>query len=325
MVLCFGEVLIRLQPSFEQCAATLYPGGAETNVAASLSAWQVPVQLISALPKHAIGHALAQHLQNKGIDCSNMLWGGHRVGTYYLAGGGDIQSDAVVYDRQNSSFYDLRPGCINWDSLLNDITWLHCSAITPAIDVHHPALLEELLHAAKQRNIMVSIDLNYRPKLWQYCKLPAQYMRPLIKYCDVVMGNIWAAESLLGITAGIKDSAGKSPQQLIEAAQISMDELLLQWPQLQYLAYTFRLPETYFGILYCGNQMEVSRTYTMQNVIDKIGTGDSFMAGLIYGVTNSWLPRQTINFAAAAAVSKFGVPGDFNTTSVPAIQQIVSH
>jgi 2-dehydro-3-deoxygluconokinase len=324
MILCFGELLFRIQPDLKNNIADIYLGGAEANVAASLATWDTPVQYLSRLPENNLGKDAVEQLNTLGIDCSKMLWGGERIGTYYLQQGKDMKSAEVIYDRKESSFATLKPNVIDWTSLLKGVTWLHCSAITPAIDMQHPAILEELLFAAKQQNITVSLDLNFRSKLWQYCKSPAQYMYPLMKYCDVVMGNMWAAESLLNVSSPVNDSKGKMQQELIDAAGISMRQVQEKWPQIQTIAYTFRLESSYFAVMLHDNEKTVSKELTLNNVIDKVGTGDSFMAGLIYGLGNKHQQQQMIDFAAAAAVSKFAVKGDFNTASQPVIQQMIS-
>jgi 2-dehydro-3-deoxygluconokinase len=324
MILCFGELLLRFQPDIPHHSAAVYVGGAEANVGASLATWKNPVQYISCLPPGDLSNDILEYLATLGIDCSKMLWGGERIGTYYQQQGKDMKSAGVIYDRKHSSFGSLKPNTINWLPLLKDVTWVHCSAITPAIDVHLTSILEELLFTAKKQDIRVSIDLNYRSKLWQYCKSPAQYMQPLMKYCDVVMGNLWSAESLLNIPSPVPNSNNITQQQLVEAASISMKQLREQWPQIQTMAYTFRLDDSYFAVLQQGKEMTVSKNFALKNIVDKVGTGDSFMAGLIYSLRNEFKPQQIIDFAAAAAVSKFGVKGDFNTSSVATIEQLMS-
>jgi 2-dehydro-3-deoxygluconokinase len=324
MTLCFGELLLRLQPHLHTNNAAIYIGGAEANVAASLAAWKSPVQYVSVVPRHSLTDNIIQQLISLGIDCSKMLFSGERIGTYYLPQEKDMKSAGVIYDRKHSAFAQLKPNTINWNELLTGVQWLHWSAITPAIDVHHPAITEELLFAAKQKGITISVDLNYRSKLWQYCKAPSQYMHPLMKYCDVVMGNLWAVESLLSIHSPLSESRGKTKDELIDAAAESMLQVQQHWPQVKTLAYTFRMDETYFGVMQHKKEMAVSKEHTLKNIIDKVGTGDSFMAALIYWLQQSPTPQQIIDVAAAAAVSKFGVKGDFNNTPLNSILQLAS-
>ncbi len=325
MILCFGEILLRIQPSLKNATANIYIGGAEANVAASLAHWDLPVEYVSCLPQHELGQAVVTELQTLRIGCNRMLYGGDRIGTYYLQQGADMKSSSVIYDRAHSAFANLKPGSIDWQSMLKDVHWLHWSAITPAIAVHHPAIMEELLFAAKQKGITVSVDLNYRAKLWQYCRRPAQFMQPLMQYCDVVMGNLWAVESLLEIPSSQPTSEGQSQQALLEAAGQSMLQLHSTYPQIQAMAYTFRMADSYWAVLQHGPEMTTSATHSLATVIDKVGTGDSFMAGLILGLQQpSWSNQQCIDFAAAAAVSKFAVPGDFNTTPLTTIQSMAN-
>lgn len=321
---CFGELLLRLSPVLNRQWITeanmpVYVGGAELNVATALANWKLPVKYGTALPDNYLAKEIADELQLRKIDTSAIKFYGNRIGIYYLPQGADLKSTGVIYDRNNSSFSELKPGIIDWDEVLKDCSWFHFSAISPALNENIAEVCKEALQAASTKGLTISVDLNYRSKLWQYGKTPVQIMPELVKYCHVIMGNIWSAENLLGIEATIKDSAGKTRDELIKAAGESMLQLHKQYPNATTFAYTFRLEQEYWAVLQHGVETVVSEKFSINNVIDKAGSGDCFMAGLIYGLHHKHSPRDIINYAAAAAVGKLQEKGD---ATMQTIEQI---
>ena len=188
--------------------------------------------------------------------------------------------------------------------------WFHISAISVSLSQNATDVCIEALIAATELGIPISVDLNYRAKLWQYGKTPIEVMSQLVKYCTVLMVNLWAVEDMLGISSSIKSSIGCSDEQLALAANSSMLKLKQQFPLLNTIAYTFRLAETYFGVMFNKNNFYKSPTYKITDVKNIVGTGDCFMAGLIYGIHHENTPEELINFAAAAAVGKLYELGD---------------
>ena len=182
-----------------------YIGGAELNVAHALALWDLPVKYFTALPGNGLSAQLLNYLQTKGIDTSLITFGEGRIGQYFLTTGHDLKHNALIYDRAGSAFSNLKTGVIDWDKVLEGIGWFHFSAICPAISQNIADVCKEGLEAARRKGVTVSVDLNYRTKLWQYGKTPLQIMPDLVNYCDVVMGNIWAEEMMLGIN-NIPDS-----------------------------------------------------------------------------------------------------------------------
>jgi 2-dehydro-3-deoxygluconokinase len=325
-IFCFGELLLRLSPTNNwtaENAMSVFIGGAELNVANALAKWNVPTKYCTALPSNYLSEEIILHLQQKNINTTPIQICGERIGTYYLPQGKDLKNAGVIYDRAYSSFSTLQKGTIDWKEVLKDCTWFHCSAISPALNENAAAVCEEALQAATAFGLTISIDLNYRNKLWQYAVEPSIVMKKLLPYCHVVMGNIWAAESLLGISSFIAESTGKTKEQLIEAAGKSMLQLHQQFKNVQTMAYTFRLQNEYFAVLQNGGQMEVSKVFYLNNVKDKVGSGDCFMAGLIYGLQHNHPPQQIINFAAAAAVGKLSVVGDATTQTIENITELL--
>lgn len=314
-VFSFGELLLRISPELNRqwirdSSTAIYVGGSELNVATALAKWDMSSTYCTALPDNYLSKEVVAHLTDKGIDTSPIMFSGSRIGTYYLPQGQDLQHKGVIYDRAHSSFSELKPGTVNWEDVLGDCSWLHISAISPALNEQTAVVCLEVLKAAFAKGMTISIDLNFRAKLWQYGKKPLEIMSLLLPYCDVVMGNIWAAEQLLEIPCRIDESKGKSKDTLLQSAIESMRTMQLQYPQIQTIAYTFRLSSTYFGVLLHDERVTVSKEFPLLHVVDKVGSGDCFMAGLIYGLTHFNQSQEVIDFASAAAVGKMAEMGD---------------
>ena len=325
-VFCFGEILLHYAPPsgtnyLDSHQMPFYLGGAELNVATALAKWDMPVKYGTAMPAHFLTNTIISDLTKKNIDTSAIQFSGHRIGCFYLATGLDMKSAGVVYDRENSSFASIQKGSIDWKEVLKDVHWFHFSAISAALTQNATDVCEEALIAATELGIPISVDLNYRAKLWQYGKTPIEVMTRLVKYCTVLMGNLWAVEDMLGIASSIQSSVGCSDEQLTVAANNSLLKLKEQYPMLNTMAYTFRLAETYFGIMFNKNNFYKSPTYNLNEVKNIVGTGDCFMAGLIYGIGQQHTPEEIINFAAAAAVGKLYELGDATEQSLEQIKK----
>ncbi len=320
-VFCFGELLLRLSPVLDKAwirsaSMPVYIGGAELNVARALAQWGVPVKYMTALPDHYLSKEIVDDLQSKQIDISAIQFSGRRIGTYYLPQGKELKDAGVIYDREGSAFSELKPGMIDWNAALKDCSWFHFSAISPALNEQIAAVCKEGLEAATAKGMTISVDLNYRSKLWQYGKQPVEVMPELVKYCSVIMGNIWSAQSLLDVKAAVENSEGKSRQELIDAAGKSMLQLHQQFPSATCFAYTFRLQETYWAVMQHGSDLLVSKEIPIVEVNDKAGSGDCFMAGLLYGMVNRQANQRILDFAATAAVGKLSEVGDATSQTV---------
>jgi 2-dehydro-3-deoxygluconokinase len=328
-IFCFGELLLRMSPELnrrwiEDAHIPVYIGGAELNVAIALAKWDVPAKYSTALPDNYFSKEIIDELRLKNIDTSGIHFSGKRIGIYYLPQGADLKNAAVIYDRDYSSFSELKPGMLKWDELLQDCGWFHFSAISPALNETVAAVCKEGLEAASSRGLTISIDLNYRSKLWQYGKSPIDIMPELVQYCNVVMGNIWAAEILLGVRSNIRESKGQLKEMLILEAENSMKKMRLSYPKVKTMAYTFRLEESYFAVLQNNAEVSVSKEYPLINIVDKAGSGDCFMGGLIYGLDNQHQTQEISDFAAAAAVGKMREKGDGTNQTIADIQKIVA-
>ncbi len=328
-VLCFGELLLRLSPDtdsewIKNTVLPAYIGGAELNVAAALAQWKVPVKYVSAIPDNFLSTSILSHLNNTGIDIQDMVLTGNRLGIYYLLQGADLKHASVIYDRAGSSFSQLHPGQVDWDAVLKDVSWFHFSAISPALNGNVAAVCKEAVQAAAQKNITISVDLNYRSKLWQYGSLPADVMPGLVQYCDVIMGNIWAAETMLDIPIAAAFNREEQTSCLDQAQKTSV-AIMQQYSKCRQVANTFRFENngdlTYYTTLYTGEKLYISPRQHTTHIVDKVGSGDCFMAGLIYGNHHLHAPQDTVDFAAAAAFNKLFIKGDATTASVGDIRK----
>jgi 2-dehydro-3-deoxygluconokinase len=307
--------------SFVQQHMPVFVGGAELNVAQALALWKIPTAYCTAMPDNFLTESILQFIDKKNIDTSVVYKSGERLGIYYLAQGKDVKSEAVVFDRAGSSFATLQTGQINWEIILKDKTWFHFSAIAASLSQAATAVCLEALQAAKKMGLTISVDLNYRNKLWKYGKQPVEVMPTLVKYCDVIMGNLWAVETLLGIASPIKTSEGKTMAELKTAATESMALLQKEYASAKNIAYTYRLEENYFAIIKQENDIAFSTLHEVKNAIDKVGSGDCFMAGLIYGILKKEPAQSVIDFAASAAVGKLYEKGDSTLQQVAQIKE----
>lgn len=324
-VLSFGELLLRICPDtegewLEENKLPFYVGGAELNVATALALWQVPSAYFTALPQNFMAQQLLGYMNKLNIDTSKIYNSGDRIGLYYLPKGKDLKNAGVIYDRENSAFAMLKADQINWDSILADVTWFHFSAICPALNQTAADVCLAAVKAASAKGITISIDLNYRSKLWQYGKQPIDVIPELVKYCDLVMGNIWAAEKMLGINVPANIEEIDEQETYLAQAKNTSEEIIALFPKCKSVANTFRFDFNggikYYTTLFTNNQFLVSKTYQATKILDKVGSGDCFMAGLIYGFYHNNNPQDLVNFAAAAAFNKLFIPSDCTTATV---------
>lgn len=329
-VLSYGELLLRICPDgdgqwLKENKLPFYIGGAELNVATALALWEIPSAYFTALPKNFMGDEIMAYMEGCRIDTSKVSHGGDRIGIYYLPKGKDLKNAGVIYDRANSAFADLEPGTINWDEVFEDISWFHFSAICPALNQAAADLCLEAVKAASERNITISIDLNFRAKLWQYGKQPVDVVPELAKYADLIMGNIWAADKMLNINLPEFIHETFDQSLLLEQAKKTSEEIIATYPKCKWVANTFRFDYKkgikYYTTLFVENELLVSKEYVAEEILDKVGSGDCFMAGLIYGLFQQHAPQQTLDFATAAAYNKLFIPSDATTATVSDVKK----
>ncbi|MCP9753919.1 sugar kinase [Lacihabitans sp. CCS-44] len=334
-ILTFGEILLRLSPEMggawiRNASIPTFVGGAELNTATALASWNVPVQYCSGLPKNALAEEIAVHLESKNIDTSKMQWCGERIGIYMLPQGADLKNAGVIYDRAHSSFSSINVGQINWPEVFKGVEWLHVSAITPALSQQMADVCLEAVKEAKKADVKISVDLNYRSKLWKYGKEPIDIMPEIAQHCDLIMGNLWAANKLLGTSLNTEVEVNNATKEdyLSECGKVSR-EILQKFGNCKYVANTFRFDHQNVGIeyyttIFTENKLYVSAHFKVEKVIDKVGSGDCFMAGLLYGLYNEHQPQDIIDFAAAAAIGKLNEYGDATQQKVEDVNQILN-
>jgi 2-dehydro-3-deoxygluconokinase len=331
-VFCFGELLLRMSPSLgrqwiHNNQMPVYIGGAELNVATALANWKVPVTYSTALPPHYLSEEILEELKGKNIGTDKVHLSGNRIGTYYLPQGADLKNAGVIYDRAYSSFAELKPGMIDWDKYLDGCSWFHFSAISPALNETAVAVCEEGLKAAQAKGLIISVDLNYRAKLWKYGKEPVQVMPSLVQYCDVVMGNIWSAAQLLGTPLDQSLIDRNEKEAYLAHGRKTSEAIMNKFGNCQVVANTFRFDAgagiQYYAALDTKEGQSVSTEFAIDKVVDKIGSGDCFMAGLIYGLYNEHAPLKVINFAAAAAFGKLQEKSDATSQRIENVNEIL--
>ena len=332
-VCCFGEALLRFSPGsnfLAEAAMPVFLGGAELNVASALAVWETEVKYITALPDNYLAQEIIGLIKERDVNADEIILSGERVGSYYLRQGADLKNNSVIYDRQYSSFSVIKPGDIDWIKILENVSRFHFSAISPALSEQAAAVCLEAVQAAASKNIIISVDLNYRSKLWKYGKEPAAVMKPLLEYCDLIMGNVWSAEKLAGI--GLPKDFGTtslSKAELIKEATSSAKKIMQVLPHCKTVANTFRFDTdagiNYYATLHTAGENYCSAEYNVNTIIDRSGSGDCFMAGLIYGSINKFNAQDTVDFAAAAAVGKLQQKGDATTSTIAEVTQNIKH
>lgn len=331
-VLTFGEIMMRLSPPyFQRLTQTrsfdIIYGGGEANVAVSLANFGIDVDFVTRLPQNELGNACIQYLRQFGVNTSNITRGGDRIGIYFLEMGAATRSSKVIYDRDNSAISTAEKDMFDWEVLFKGINWFHFTGITPAISQNLVEICLDALKIAKSKGITVSCDLNYRSKLWKYGKKASEIMPELVKYCDIAIGNEEDADNVLGIRAPSTNvTSGKlDPQNYKYVAE----EMMNKFPNLKKVAITLRgslsaSHNTWAGILFDGNKLYISPHYDITHIVDRVGGGDSFVAGLIYGfLTFKEDLQKILDFAVAASCLKHTIFGDFNLVSVEEVLKIM--
>lgn len=332
-VVTFGEIMMRLSPPgfqrFTQARSfDVVYGGGEANVAASLANFGEPVDFVTRLPKNEIGEACIQYLRQFNIGTGKIVRGGERLGIYFLEMGAVQRGSQVIYDRANSSISTIQPGMIDWESAFEDANWFHWTGITPAISAGAAEVCLQAVRTAKKMGLTVSCDLNYRAKLWKWGKKAGEVMPELVSLCDVAIGNEEDAEKVFGITAGgVNVIAGR-----VEAERYCEVMLALKnrFPNLNTIAITLRSSisashNTWSGTIWKDGEFLVGQSFDITHIVDRVGGGDAFMAGLIYALRHlPENPQYVLDFAIGASCLKHTIFGDFNQVSVSEVEKIIS-
>ncbi|MEC3965264.1 sugar kinase [Flagellimonas halotolerans] len=335
-VVTFGEIMLRLAPPgflrFSQANSfDVVYGGGESNVAVSLANYGVPVDFVTRLPKNDIGECALMEMRKRGVGTDKIVYGGDRLGIYFLETGAVSRGSKVVYDRAHSAMAEIGPGMVDWDSVFKDVEWFHWTGITPAISQGAADACLEAVKVASDNGVTISTDLNYRAKLWKYCDDTKRegVMSELTSYCDIVLGNEEDAEKHFGIKPEGLDITTQGEHVKAEAFLSVCKQMMERFPRAKKVITTLRgslsaSHNTWAGVLYDGETMYTSREYQITHIVDRVGGGDSFMGGLIYGLLKYPEDDQNaLDFAVAASCLKHTIKGDANLATVDEVEKLM--
>ena len=333
-VVTFGEIMLRLAPQnflrFSQASSfDVVYGGGESNVAVSLANYGVPVDFITRLPKNDIGECAMMELRKRGVGVDKIVYGGDRLGIYFLETGAVSRGSKVVYDRAHSAIAEIKEGMINWNQVFEGVEWFHWTGITPAISQGAADVCLEAVKAAKKLGITISTDLNYRAKLWNYGVEPEAIMTELTSYCDIILGNEEDAEKHFGIKPEGLDITTQGQHVKAEAFLSVCEQMMKKFPNAKKVITTLRgsisaSHNTWAGVLYDGKKLFKSPEYQITDIVDRVGGGDSFMGGLIYGLLQYPEDDQNaLNFAVAASCLKHTIKGDANLVTIDEVKKLM--
>jgi 2-dehydro-3-deoxygluconokinase len=329
-IVTFGELMLRLTPPDRETIlqtprfnATF--GGAEANVAISLANYRQDAAYVTALPDHAVGEAAVMELRKFGVDCRFIHRSKHRLGVYYTQTGSNMRPSQVIYDRDNSGIALAKPEDFDWDRILDGTDWFHVTGITPAISESLYKITLAALGKCRDRGITVSCDLNYRAKLWKWGRTAREVMPEIVKFVDVLVANEEDCQTCLGINVDADVEKGELP---VEAYKDLAGVLFKDYPNVKYVAVSLRESvsadhNNWSGILASRDKFCVSPRYAITDIVDRIGGGDSFGAGLIYGLRNYRDQQKTIDFAVAASALKHTTYGDYSRMSLAEVESLM--
>lgn len=333
-IVTFGEIMLRLAtPGYlrfsqtNELTATF--GGGEANVAVSLANYGLDAEFVTRLPENDIAAACVKDLHKHGVKTDHIVYGGDRLGIYFLETGAVARASKVIYDRAHSAISEIKPGMIDWEQVLTGADWFHWTGITPAISQGAADVCLEAIQTANRLGIPVSCDLNYRKNLWKYGKKASEVMPDLVAGCDIILGNEEDAEKVFGIKPEGFDVTATAGE--VNAAEFESvcTQLMQRFPRARKVIITLRGSinanhNTWGGVLYNGKQLFQSPRYDITHIVDRVGGGDSFMGGLIYGLlTYPQDDQQALNFAVAASCLKHTIYGDYNEVTVKEVENLM--
>ena len=333
-VITFGEIMLRLStPGYlrfgqaRQFDATF--GGGEANVAVSLANYGIDAAFVTRLPDNDIAKACIKDLRSYGVDTSQIVFGGDRVGIYFLETGAVARPSKVVYDRAGSAIATIQPGMIDWKKVFEGADWFHWTGITPALSQGAADVCLEAIKAANALGVTVSCDLNYRKNLWKYGKAAGEVMPALVEGCDVILGNEEDADKVFGIKPegfDVTATGGAIDQGRFRSVG---EQLMKRFPRAKKVIITLRGSinanhNTWGGVLWDGAKLYESPRYDITHIVDRVGGGDSFMGGLIYGLLSyPGDDQKALNFAVAASCLKHTIFGDYNQVTVAEVENLM--
>lgn len=304
-------------------------GGGESNVAVSLANYGVPVEFVTRLPKNDIGECALMEMRKRNVGTQHIVYGGDRLGIYFLETGAVSRGSKVVYDRAHSAIAEIEAGTIDWKSVFKGVEWFHWTGITPAISQGAADACLEAVKVASEMGVTISTDLNYRAKLWNYGADREAIMTELTSYCDIILGNEEDAEKHFGIKPEGLDITTQGEQVKAEAFLSVCQQMMKKFPRAKKVITTLRgsisaSHNSWAGVLYDGKTMLQSPQYQITDIVDRVGGGDSFMGGLIYGLLKYPEDDQNaLNFAVAASCLKHTIKGDANLATVSEVEKLM--
>ena len=333
-IVTFGEIMLRLAtPDYlrfsqsKELIATF--GGGEANVAVSLANYGLDTEFVTRLPKNDLAESCLMNLRSHRVGVNNILRGGDRLGIYFLETGAVARASKVIYDRANSSISSIEKGMIDWAAVFNGAQWFHWTGITPAISQGAADVCLEAIRTANAMGITVSCDLNYRKNLWKYGKKASEVMPALVEGCDVILGNEEDCEKVFGIKPEGFDVTATGGE--VDAAEFESVciQMMQKFPRCKKMIVTLRGAinanrNTWGGVLYSDGALKQSQRYDITHIVDRVGGGDSFMGGLIYGlVTYPGNDQKALDYAVAASCLKHTIYGDFNLVTVAEVENLM--
>jgi len=333
-VITFGEIMLRLSPHgflrFSQTNSfdAVY-GGGESNVAVSLANYGIPVDFVTRLPKNDIGQCALMEMRKRGVGTEQIVFGGDRLGIYFLETGAVSRGSKVVYDRAHSAMAEIKPGMIDWKTVFKNVQWFHWTGITPAISQGAADVCLDAVKMASKMGITISTDLNYRAKLWTYGIESELIMTELTSYCDIILGNEEDAEKHFGIKPEGLDITKEGHKVKAGAFLSVCKQMMKKFPKASKVITTLRgsisaSHNTWAGVLYDGKNLYQSKEYQITHIVDRVGGGDSFMGGLIYGLINHPKDDQkALDFAVAASCLKHTIKGDANLATIEEVEKLM--
>ncbi len=303
-------------------------GGGEANVAVSLANYGVETDFVTRLPENDIAAACVGELRKYGVGTSNIIYGGERLGIYFLETGAIARPSKVVYDRAHSSISTIERGMVDWERVFEGADWFHFTGITPAISASAAEVCLEACEVANRMGITVSCDLNYRKNLWKYGKTASEVMPALVECCDVILGNEEDAEKVFGIKPEGFDVAATAGEVEQSAFESVCRQIMARFPRAKKVIITLRGSinanhNTWGGVLFNGHTLYTSPRYDLTHIVDRVGGGDSFMGGLIYGLREYKDDERALRFAVAASALKHTIYGDFNLVTVAEVENLM--
>ncbi len=334
-IVTFGEIMLRLSPPnylrFSQTNSfDVVYGGGESNVAVSLANYGVNVDFVTRLPDNDIGKCAFMEMRKRGVGTDKIIFGGDRLGIYFLETGAVSRGSKVVYDRAHSAIAEVKPGMMDWKTIFKDANWFHWTGITPAISQSAATVCLEAVKVASDMGLTISTDLNYRSKLWKYGVKPEKIMTELTSYCDIILGNEEDAEKHFGIKPEGLNITKDAHKVKAEAFLSVCKQLMKKFPKAKKVITTLRgsisaSHNTWAGVLYDGKTLFKSKEYQITHIVDRVGGGDSFMGGLIYGLLkNPNNNQKALDFAVAASCLKHTIKGDANLVTVAEVEKLVN-